>query len=39
MRAAGIDVGKPSLDLAMDGPPGVRRLANTPAGIAGLVGA
>lgn len=37
MRAAGIDVGKASLDLALDDRPGVRRFANTPAGITGLV--
>lgn len=39
MRAAGIDVGKLSLDLAVDGQPGARRFANTPAGITGLVAA
>ncbi len=39
MRAAGIDVGKLSLDLAVDGQPSARRFANTPAGITGLVAA
>lgn len=35
--AVGIDVGKASLDLAVDGVPGVMRLANTAAGIRKLV--
>ena len=33
MRAAGIDVGKANLDLAVDGQPGVDRFANNRAGI------
>src|SRR5690606_27470195 len=37
MRAAGIDVGKASLDLGFDGRPGARRFPNTPDGIAVLV--
>ncbi|PBS12813.1 IS110 family transposase [Lysobacteraceae bacterium NML93-0792] len=37
MRAAGIDVGKANLDLAMDGESGVARFANNRAGIAKLV--
>lgn len=37
MTAAGIDVGKASLDLAVDGQAGVARFANTRAGIARLV--
>ncbi len=37
MRAAGIDVGKANLDLAVDGQPGVDRFANNRAGIAKLV--
>lgn len=37
MRAAGIDVGKANLDLAMDGASGVTRFANSRAGIARLV--
>lgn len=37
MTAAGIDVGKASLDLAVDGYQGVTRFGNTPAGIAKLV--
>ena len=37
MTAAGIDVGKAALDLAVDGIPGVRRFANTPAGMGKLV--
>lgn len=37
MRAAGIDVGKANLDLALDGRPGVTRFANTRAGISKLV--
>ena len=37
MRAAGIDVGKANLDLAVEGRPGVTRVANTPAGIHKLV--
>lgn len=37
MTAAGIDVGKAVLDLAIDGVPGVQRFANTPAGIGKLV--
>lgn len=37
MTAAGIDVGKASLDLAVDGQPGVIRYANNRAGIAKLV--
>lgn len=38
MTAAGIDVGKATLDLAVDGVPGVQRFANTPAGIGKLIG-
>ena len=37
MRAAGIDVGKANLDLAVDGQPGVDRFANNRAGISKLV--
>lgn len=37
MRAAGIDVGKAHLDLAVEGQPGVARFANSRAGIAKLV--
>lgn len=37
MRAAGIDVGKANLDLAVDGQPGVDRFANNRAGINKLV--
>lgn len=37
MRAAGIDVGKANLDLAVDGQPGVARFANNRAGISKLV--
>lgn len=37
MTAVGIDVGKASLDVAIDGVPGVVRLANTAAGIRKLV--
>src|SRR5690606_33594517 len=37
MRAAGIDVGKANLDLAVDGESGVARFANSRAGIAKLV--
>lgn len=37
MQAAGIDVGKANLDLAMDGESGVTRCANTRAGITRLV--
>lgn len=37
MTAVGIDVGKGALDLAMDGVAGVKRFANTPAGIGKLV--
>src|SRR5690606_16480521 len=37
MTAAEIDVGKASLDLAMDGQPGVLRFANTSSGIGKLV--
>lgn len=37
MTAAGIDVGKATLDLAVDGVHGVRRFANTPAGIGKLI--
>lgn len=37
MRAAGIDVGKANLDLAVDGEPGVARFANSRAGITKLV--
>lgn len=37
MTAAGIDVGKASLDLAVDGQVGVARFANNPARIAKLV--
>jgi transposase len=38
MTAAGIDVGKANLDLAVDGLPGVARFANSRAGIGKLVG-
>ena len=38
MTAAGIDVGKASLDLVVEGAPGVSRFANSPAGIDKLVG-
>ena len=38
MTAVGIDVGKTSLDVAIDGVPGVARFANTAAGIRKLVG-
>ncbi|WP_225765076.1 IS110 family transposase [Stenotrophomonas sp. Marseille-Q4652] len=37
MRAAGIDVGKANLDLAVDGQPGVDRFANNRAGITKLI--
>jgi transposase len=37
MRAAGIDVGKANLDLAVDGEPGVARFANNRVGIGKLV--
>ena len=37
MTAVGIDVGKASLDVAMDGRPGVVRVANSAAGIRKLV--
>lgn len=37
MRAAGIDVGKANLDLALDGETGVARFANNRAGISKLV--
>lgn len=37
MRAAGIDVGKANLDLAVDGQPGVDRFANNRAGITRLI--
>lgn len=37
MRAAGIDVGKANLDLAVDGLPSVARFANNRAGIGKLV--
>lgn len=37
MRAAGIDVGKANLDLAVDGEPGVARFANNRAGVTKLV--
>lgn len=37
MTAAGIDVGKASLDLAVDGQPRVIRFANSRGGIAKLV--
>lgn len=37
MRAAGIDVGKANLDLAVDGQPGADRFANNRAGINKLV--
>lgn len=37
MRAAGIDVGKANLDLAVDGQPGVARFANSRVGIRQLV--
>jgi len=37
MTAAGIDVGKAALDVAVDGVSGVVRYANTAAGIGKLV--
>jgi len=37
MTAVGIDVGKASLDVAIDGVPGVARFANTAAGIGKLI--
>ena len=37
MRAAGIDVGKANLDLAVEGQPGVDRFANNRAGITKLI--
>ena len=37
MRAAGVDVGKTNLDLAMDGQAGVTRFANGRAGIGKLL--
>ncbi|NLA68286.1 MAG: IS110 family transposase, partial [Gammaproteobacteria bacterium] len=37
MTAAGIDVGKANLDLAVDGQPGVDRFANNRAGITRLI--
>jgi transposase len=37
MQAAGIDVGKANLDLAVDGQGGVVRFANSPGGIAKLI--
>lgn len=37
MTAVGIDVGKATLDVAVDGVPGVVRLSNTAAGIGKLV--
>ncbi|MBD9369823.1 transposase [Xanthomonas sp. XNM01] len=37
MTAAGIDVGKAALDLAIDGIPGVVRFANTAQGVSKLV--
>ena len=37
MTAVGIDVGKASLDVAIDGAPGVARFANTAAGIGKLI--
>lgn len=37
MTAAGIDVGKANLDLAVDGQAGVARFANTRVGIAKLI--
>lgn len=37
MRGAGVDVGKASLDLALEGQADVARFANSPAGIAKLV--
>jgi transposase len=37
MQAAGIDVGKAHLDLAVDGQGGVVRFANSPGGIAKLI--
>jgi transposase len=37
MRAAGVDVGKANLDLAMDGQVGVTRFANSRAGIGKLI--
>ena len=37
MRAAGVDVGKTNLDLAMDGQAGVTRFANSRAGIGKLL--
>ena len=37
MQAAGIDVGKASLDVAVDGQGGVVRFANSRGGIAKLI--
>lgn len=37
MTAVGIDVGKASLDVAVDGRPDVKRFANIPSGIAKLL--
>jgi transposase len=37
MTAVGIDVGKAGLDVAIDGVAGVRRFANTPAGVGKLL--
>jgi transposase len=37
MTAVGIDVGKATLDVAIDGVPGVLRLPNTAPGIGKLV--
>lgn len=37
MKAAGVDVGKANLDLAVDGRAGVTRFANSPAGIGKLI--
>lgn len=37
MRAAGIDVGKATLDVAIEGQPGVIRFANSQTGIGKLV--
>jgi transposase len=38
MAAVGIDVGKASLDLAVDGQSEVARYSNTPAGISKVIG-
>ena len=37
MSSVGIDVGKDSLDVAMHGHKGVKRFANTSAGVRALV--